>query len=85
MKKKYIKPQIIFESFELSQSISTGCDVIANNFNKGQCGFIWNNMGVLFAADAGSRCDILPAHKPGWGKGCWNSEFMTDYGQTFGS
>lgn len=85
MKKPYSKPRIEFESFELSQAIAAGCEVIQNNFNKGQCGFQWNGMGTLFAADAGSMCDILPDHKPGWGKGCWKSDFMTDYGQTFGS
>lgn len=29
MKKKYVKPQAYFESFELNASIATGCSVIA--------------------------------------------------------
>ena len=31
MKKKYEKPDILFESFALSQSISAGCEMIGGN------------------------------------------------------
>lgn len=30
MKKIYSKPQIVFDSFELSQSIAAGCEFISN-------------------------------------------------------
>lgn len=31
MKKKYVKPQILITSFELSESIATGCEQISNS------------------------------------------------------
>lgn len=34
MKKVYSKPQIVFDSFELSQSIAANCDVITNYAEK---------------------------------------------------
>lgn len=36
MKKNYQKPQIRFESFELSQDISAGCELISNH-GQGAC------------------------------------------------
>ena len=36
MKKAYSKPQILFDSFELSQSIALGCEMISNQ-SKGSC------------------------------------------------
>ena len=37
MKKKYEKPDILFESFALSQSISAGCEMIAGNAAQYVC------------------------------------------------
>ncbi len=31
MKKDYSKPEVLFESFELSQSIAAGCEYISNH------------------------------------------------------
>lgn len=41
MKKTYVKPEIIFESFSLSQSIAAGCEVKTNTPSSGQCGLEW--------------------------------------------
>ena len=49
MKKTYEKPQIIFESFELSQSIAAGCAYQANAA-RGICGFD-TGVGILFTAE----------------------------------
>ena len=37
MKKKYEKPDILFESFALSQSISAGCEMIGGNHAQYVC------------------------------------------------
>ena len=37
MKKTYCKPQIAFESFELTSSIAAGCAIPANQNLDGQC------------------------------------------------
>ena len=39
MKKNYNKPQLIYESFELSQSIASDCTYISNA-SKGVCGIV---------------------------------------------
>lgn len=36
MKKTYCKPELTFESFELSQSVAAGCEFISNHV-KGSC------------------------------------------------
>ena len=36
MKKAYEKPQIVFDSFELSQSIAAGCEYLSNA-TRGDC------------------------------------------------
>lgn len=38
MKKAYVKPEIYFESFELSANIATGCSMITKNLGEGTCG-----------------------------------------------
>ena len=47
MKKEYKKPQIIFESFELSQSIANGCQYISNQA-YGICPVDVDGFGALF-------------------------------------
>lgn len=40
MKKKYVKPEAIFESFELSASIAAGCSPSGKaQFSQGDCAF----------------------------------------------
>lgn len=37
MKKTYTKPEMSFESFELSTSVASGCSVLANHSDENQC------------------------------------------------
>lgn len=40
MKKKYVKPEAIFESFELSASVAAGCSPSGKaQFSQGECAF----------------------------------------------
>lgn len=58
MKKKYEKPAIVFDSFELSQSIAGGCMGIMQNFSQEtQCPVLidypgWGQM-TIFARETG--------------------------------
>lgn len=38
MKKTYSKPEIVFESFSLSQNIAAGCEVKTNTPSQSECG-----------------------------------------------
>ena len=44
MKKEYKKPQIIYESFELSQSIAGGCEFVSNA-QRGICSIKMSEYG----------------------------------------
>lgn len=58
MKKAYEKPQILFCSFELSESISAGCDVITNfNLDSG-CPVMVEDWGMTIIT--GTSCDYVP-------------------------
>ena len=53
MKKAYRKPELWYEDFQLSQTIASGCEGIAN-FTEGHCQVILEGPGysiVLFNAD----------------------------------
>ena len=59
MKTGYEKPQIQFTSFELSQSISAGCELISNQ-SKGTCAVAipeWGNMTLY----VDGSCDMTTA------------------------
>lgn len=69
MKKEYHKPEIFFDSFELSQSIAAGC-VYTSNFNRGQCGVFLPDLGLtLFANNTGSACTMKNNHN---NRFCWD-------------
>lgn len=58
MKKEYSKPLISYESFELSQSIAEGCEVISN-YGNGMCVLtISEEDGLVFFTDSISGCRI---------------------------
>lgn len=59
MKKAYSKPQIYFDSFELSQSIAAGCEVIGN-MAPGTCAYIDEETGLSVFVDSISACADLP-------------------------
>lgn len=59
MKKAYVKPEIYFESFELSANIATGCAFIANHA-KDECGLeLGPGLDVLFIS-ATTGCSRQP-------------------------
>ncbi len=48
MKKTYVKPEVYFESFELSANIATGCSTITKTLNEEQlCGF-FDGVDIIF-------------------------------------
>ena len=49
MKKVYAKPNIMFESFSLSQNIAAGCEVKTETMSVNQCGLEFGPM-VIFVS-----------------------------------
>ena len=61
MKKPYIKPQIAFESFQLSTSIAASCALLGTNSAQYVCPVEDPDSGfMLFAEDITSLCDTAP-------------------------
>lgn len=60
MKKAYVKPRIVFESFSLSTSIATGCDQTFNLAAQFVCGIPdENGAGMnIFDANKGGSCNV---------------------------
>ena len=48
MKKKYSKPEIVFENFAMSTSIAAGCDIDHGLHVKDACGYEFGRDGVIF-------------------------------------
>lgn len=44
MKKTYTRPELFYENFQLSQSIASGCEGIAN-FNERECSVLLQGPG----------------------------------------
>lgn len=57
LKKKYVKPTVIFESFELSKSIATGCEQISNS-SQGVCPVLDPDIGKTYITDG--ACQMTP-------------------------
>lgn len=57
MKKTYVKPQIVFDSFELSQSIAAGCRFLSNH-EYGACALDPGDGVPTIFADS-SICDYI--------------------------
>ncbi len=59
MRKKYVKPEAIFESFELSASIAAGCSPSGKaQFVHGDCAFKIGG-SMLFTAEVQSCVDKI--------------------------
>ena len=58
MKKAYSKPQIAFDSFELSQGIAGGCGKIASHAQY-VCGYQIGRW-TIFEDDIGEMCNMEP-------------------------
>ena len=75
--KKYVKPELIFESFEMSQQIAS-CD-FDGDFNETACGFTGDNgfgeTVTIFSSKP--TCDTMPEsycyHNSSGGFGIFNS------------
>lgn len=59
MKKTYIKPQIMFESFSVSENIAGDCERIVGNPSKGTCAVVGSG-GVAVFTDSMQACDFTP-------------------------
>ncbi len=60
MKKTYIKPQIAYESFQLSTSIASGCDLFASNMAQYVCPVTDPDSGFTIFSEANAQCDTVP-------------------------
>lgn len=59
MKKTYVKPQIMFESFSVSENIAGDCDRLVGNPSKGTCAVLGSGGIAVFTSDV-SACDYTP-------------------------
>ena len=63
MKKPYVKPQIAFESFQLSTSIAASCALLGSQLAQYVCPVTDPESGfVLFADSVASPCDTVPTN-----------------------
>ena len=69
MKKKYEKPEIMFESFTLSNNIAGSCETRTGLQSNSTCGLDFTGLGVVFLSTMG---------------GCTASEYVTAYGSNDG-
>lgn len=53
MKKAYVKPAIMFESFSLSTNIAGDCEKIIDNQNRGNCGMEFGDITVFISEYTG--------------------------------
>ena len=56
MKKVYTKPEIFFDSFELSQSIAAGCELIASNLARYSCPLTPKDLGEDYTIFVQGAC-----------------------------
>lgn len=59
MKKTYVKPEVYFESFELSANIATGCKLISNAAEY-DCAVTDNDLGITYFTDAACGGNYTP-------------------------
>lgn len=71
MKKTYAKPQIVFESFQLTANIAGGCNTSPNSTNEATCGYndngwiVFQNSAVCNVyADQDGKHNRLCYHVP---------------------
>lgn len=59
MKKTYIKPQVVFDCFELTDSIAAGCAFLSSNMAPYACPVLDEEFGYTLFTDMGT-CDSTP-------------------------
>lgn len=60
MKKTYVKPQIAYESFQLSTSIATDCALLSTRAAQYICPVEDKESGFYIFAEANQLCDTVP-------------------------
>lgn len=59
MKKTYVKPDILFESFSMSESIALNCEVIVPGPTQDKCGYAYEGGGgATIFIDATTGCTV---------------------------
>lgn len=69
MKKIYVKPEIMFEDFSLSNAITAGCEATTNQPSYNQCGIDFSGLVVFMQGMTG--CTDIQVDNVG-GDGEWN-------------
>lgn len=59
MKKEYVKPVIVFESFSLSTNIAADCDSIVGNPSQDSCP-VMGSGGIAIFIDSTANCVFGP-------------------------
>lgn len=81
MKKSYVKPEILFESFSLSTNIAGDCENIITNSTEGVCAYETTG-GIATFTDSINACDFTSSdgkadgfcyHVPDGGPNIFNS------------
>ena len=65
MKKAYSKPEIFFEDFSLSTSITAGCEKRPANATDDGCGVRWGNIFIFTANVSGCTNKIVEGSTEG--------------------
>lgn len=68
MKKAYVKPELYFEDFELSENMATGCGTITKQQAEGVCGFD-DGVEVIFLS---TITGCVHTEEDGTGKICYH-------------
>lgn len=58
MKKRYSKPEIMFESFTLSVNIAGDCEIKIDNQSQNTCGYIQGTGGETLFINASTGCSF---------------------------
>lgn len=85
MKKVYMKPQIMFESFALSTSIAGDCGIRTNTPSDGNCGYeMTDEFGDVSTLFLDSMTGVCSTYQPdGYNGICY--DVPTDTGNLFNS
>lgn len=70
MKKEYVKPVIVFESFSLSTNIAADCDSIVGSQSQGSCPVLGTG-GIAIFIGPETGCVICPP-EDGWDGLCYH-------------
>lgn len=62
MKKTYVKPQIAYESFQLSTSIATNCVLLGSTAAQYVCPVHDDELELTYFAESTALCDVVPAN-----------------------